>query len=69
MEALGAQLALDITRDSFESHLHHEHKSARERINNETLYEYLLEKFRYDIALYEWSKKLSVVKCRNLAMP
>jgi hypothetical protein len=66
MEAMAAQLHLDITSDSFESHLHHEHTSAQERIHNDTLYEFLLEKFRYDIALYEWSKNTSIVKCAEL---
>eukprot|EP00804_Cyclotella_cryptica_P005830 CCRYP_000129-RA/>CCRYP_000129-RA protein AED:0.04 eAED:0.02 QI:0/1/0.33/1/1/1/3/15/851 len=69
METMGAQLHLGITRDSFESHLHHEHKSAQERINNDTLYEFLLEKFHYDIALYEWSKNISIVKCADLINP
>ncbi|KAL7479287.1 hypothetical protein ACHAW6_005022 [Cyclotella cf. meneghiniana] len=66
MEAMGAQLHLDITSDSFESHLHHEHTSAQERIHNDTLYEFLLDKFHYDIALYEWSKNMSIVKCTEL---
>ena len=66
MEAMGAQLHLDITRDSFESKLHREHTSARERIHNDTLYEFLLEKFRYDILLYEWGKNISLVDCSDL---
>ena len=41
----------------------HEHKSARERIGNDTLWEFLKNKFRRDIALYEWSKNRSVVRC------
>lgn len=66
---MGAQLHLAITSDAFESHLHHEHKSAKERINNNTLYEFLQKKFRYDIALYEWSKNMSIVKCSDLPKP
>lgn len=66
MEAMGDQLGLQITSEGFESRHHHYHKTARERINNETLYEFLLDKFYYDIELYEWSKSLSVVTCSEL---
>ena len=43
--------------------LHRIHKTARERITNDTLWEFLNDKFRHDIALYEWSKNHSIVKC------
>jgi hypothetical protein len=66
MEAMGNQLGLQITADGFESRKHHYHATARERINNETLYEFLMEKFHYDVALYEWSKNMSVVRCSDL---
>ena len=39
------------------------HNSVRERINNDTLYDFLQHQFRQDIALYEWSKTQSIVKC------
>lgn len=38
-------------------------KSARDRINNDTLYEFLLHRFRRDIELYEWSKSRSIMIC------
>ena len=37
--------------------------SSRVRISNDTLYEFLENRFRRDIELYEWSKSLSVLKC------
>lgn len=43
--------------------LHHVHKSARERIVNDTLWEFLNHRFRHDIELYEWSKRYSIVQC------
>jgi hypothetical protein len=43
--------------------LHKTHPSARERIGNETLWQFLNHKFRHDIDLYEWSKNISIVKC------
>ena len=40
--------------------------SAFERIGNATLYNYVAERFRADIELYEWSKSLSIVDCSKL---
>jgi hypothetical protein len=37
--------------------------SARERIGNDTLYDYLVERNKNDIELYEWSKTKSLVVC------
>jgi len=39
------------------------HDTARKRIGNDTLYEYIQERFKYDIELYRWSKSQSIVKC------
>jgi hypothetical protein len=44
------------------SHKKH-HLSVRERLNNDTLYNYLQHQFRQDIALYKWSKTQSIVQC------
>ena len=67
LEALEDKLNLTSPPDvdSFQ-HLHKVHASARERIGNETLWQFLNQKFQYDIALYEWSKKHSIVKCSAL---
>lgn len=40
-------------------------ESIQDRIANETLWDFLSHKFRFDIALYEWSKEQSVLKCSN----
>lgn len=40
--------------------------TARERIGNDTLYEYLMSRFRRDIELYEWSRLISIVDCSHL---
>jgi hypothetical protein len=40
--------------------------SARERLGNDTLWEFLRERNANDIALYEWSKKRSLVVCDTL---
>jgi hypothetical protein len=37
--------------------------SARERLNNDTLYEYLEERNAQDIKLYEWARDRTLVKC------
>jgi len=63
MVALGAALHLNITYEAFESRFHHQHTSVRERMNNDTLYNFVWHRFRRDIELYEWSKSQSIVKC------
>ncbi|VEU34752.1 unnamed protein product [Pseudo-nitzschia multistriata] len=39
------------------------HKPARDRIGYQDVYEYLLEKNKWDIKLYEYSKTVSLVRC------
>lgn len=66
MAAMGDALNLTITKESFESGFHHEHAPTRDRLGNDTLYEYVKRRFRRDIELYEWSKERSIVRCDNL---
>ncbi|KAI2498022.1 hypothetical protein MHU86_16459 [Fragilaria crotonensis] len=40
------------------------HPSARERIHNDSLYDYLLRRNTKDIELYNWAKNRSLVKCQ-----
>ena len=62
------QKLISVSTDLFtESNKHHYHKTAQERINNDTLYEFLVDKFHYDIELYEWSKNMSVVRCSEIS--
>lgn len=42
------------------------HTTARERLGNDTLWEFLRERNANDIALYEWSKKRSLVVCDTI---
>ena len=39
------------------------HEPARDRIHNDSIYEYLRAKNQFDIELYEWSKQKSLVVC------
>lgn len=50
-------------RRKSEEYYHFKHESARERIANDTLWEYINHKFQLDIELYEWSKTISVLEC------
>lgn len=64
MVALGEALNLTITENDFESNLHKIHPvSTRDRIANDTLFEYLQTRFRRDIELFEWSKTQSIIRC------
>ena len=66
MIAMGKVLNLNITEKDFDKHFHHVHVgSVRERLNNDTLYEYLQQRFRRDIELYEWSKNQSIIQCHS----
>lgn len=44
----------------------HHHAPSRERIGYDNVYEYLLEKNKLDIELYEWSKNRALIKCYTL---
>ena len=40
--------------------------NARDRIKSDEVYEYLVERNKMDIAMYEWSKGISLVRCDEL---
>eukprot|EP00547_Thalassionema_nitzschioides_P017004 CAMPEP_0194250828 /NCGR_PEP_ID=MMETSP0158-20130606/24020_1 /TAXON_ID=33649 /ORGANISM="Thalassionema nitzschioides, Strain L26-B" /LENGTH=109 /DNA_ID=CAMNT_0038987763 /DNA_START=720 /DNA_END=1045 /DNA_ORIENTATION=+ len=61
----GRELNLELDRNIL-GNTHHRHDSIRERFANDTLYEYVKHRFRYDIALYEWAKTQSIIQCNNL---
>ena len=66
MEIVGEQL--NLTVNSFESIHHKKHPNVRPndvrtRLGNDTLLEFLQDRFRRDIELYEWSKSRSIVRC------
>jgi hypothetical protein len=42
------------------------HPPVRDRLGNDTLYEYLLAKFKLDIELYEYAKSKSILDCSTL---
>jgi hypothetical protein len=42
---------------------HKEHKSNKERIPTQELYDYIVEKNKFDLELYEWTKTQSLIKC------
>lgn len=68
MQAIVDQLGVNITitdRSAGKAKAHHS-LSPKERIGFPEVYEYLLEKNKLDIELYEWSKTLSLVDCDAL---
>jgi len=48
-------------------HGHHSHPSSAERLGNETLHEWLRQRNRRDIELYEWAKDRAVLNCSALS--
>mmetsp|Transcript_15006 Transcript_15006/g.43641 ORF Transcript_15006/g.43641 Transcript_15006/m.43641 type:complete len:150 (-) Transcript_15006:42-491(-) len=41
------------------------HLTAKERINSTELYEFMSNRMRRDTELYQWSKGISLVKCKT----
>lgn len=46
--------------------LHTTHPPVRERLGNDTLYEYLQEKFKLDIELYKYAQSKSILDCSKV---
>jgi hypothetical protein len=69
--ALGQKLniSVDLSQDIRHLKQHRIHMTARERLANDTLYEFVRRKFRRDIELYEWAKSQSIVDCSKLDDP
>lgn len=63
VDSIASELNLDLDRKVL-ARRNPRHKTVRERFGNDTLYEYVRHRFRHDIALYEWAKTQSIVKCK-----
>ncbi len=44
----------------------HQHAPTRERVGYDDVYEFLMEKNRLDIELYEWSKSFALIDCSKI---
>ena len=67
MGALADRLNISVDLSKDERKKPKKHESARTRMANDTLYDYVKKKFRRDIELYEWSKTQSLVDCSQLS--
>lgn len=63
IDALAQLLGLEVPPVT---KIYHPKPSNRERIGHDDVYEYLLEKNKWDIALYEYSKTISLIQCDSL---
>ena len=59
--ALGKELGISPPKLRPPKH----HSSARERINDPALYDFIKRQMQRDIELYEWSKGISLVTCNE----
>jgi hypothetical protein len=67
MQELADQLGMNITiTDPPDRNEKHTHKPPKERIPYPEIYDFLKERNKLDIELYEWSKSLSLVDCAAL---
>lgn len=62
-EKLGWKMNKLFQRFQAKDRMRQKRQSARERIANDTLYDFLVKRNKNDIALYEWSKSKSLVVC------
>mmetsp|Transcript_4998 Transcript_4998/g.5512 ORF Transcript_4998/g.5512 Transcript_4998/m.5512 type:complete len:127 (+) Transcript_4998:342-722(+) len=73
IEALARLLHINIYQNETttelmkKKHVHHR-ETPKERIKYNDVYDYLLAKNRWDIALYEYSKSISLVNCEDLSI-
>jgi hypothetical protein len=61
MDAMGRLLHMDLPRRTVEAN--HHSVTPQERIGYDDVYNYLVAKNEWDIALYEYSKTISLVRC------
>jgi hypothetical protein len=64
LQALAAILGIELKESGHKKNVHH--KPLSERIPYPAVYDYLAQRNRRDIELYEWSKGLSLVNCEAL---
>ncbi len=62
IEAISNLLNISIARDNVRSRNYY-HASSRERIGYDDVYDFLVEKNKLDIELYEWSKQRALLNC------
>lgn len=66
LEALSSLVNITLAKQKRRRKPAHRRAPSRERVGYDDVYEFLLEKNRLDIELYEWSKSLTLVDCSNL---
>jgi hypothetical protein len=68
MDVLGRLLHMDLSPPKERkrtTEANHHSVTSRERIGYEDVYEYLVAKNEWDIALYEYSKTISLIRCED----
>ncbi|CAB9499265.1 expressed unknown protein [Seminavis robusta] len=68
MAELARVLDIDLGPPDNKPRKSHNHKPPSERIPYREVYDYLLERNKLDIELYEWAKARSLVNCSELAL-
>jgi hypothetical protein len=63
LQHVGINLGFDNSKPGYLHNAKHLHASSRQRIANDTLYEELRQRNKWDIKLYEWAKTQAVVRC------
>ena len=70
MQSLADELDMGITIVEDQRHAaQHVHPDPRDRIPYPAVYDFLVERNRLDIELYQWSKTISLVDCAALDLP
>jgi hypothetical protein len=63
LDALADLLNITVTQKGRKSR---KHKDAKARIGNDDVYDFLVERNKLDIELFDWSKSLSLVDCSQV---
>ncbi|CAB9512030.1 expressed unknown protein [Seminavis robusta] len=66
LQKLADVLGIELTQNTKSADSHHQHKTLEERIPYPKVLNYLKEKNKRDIELYEWSKTRSILECSAL---
>ena len=63
VEIMGEELGVASITANSRKRKGHDHKSLKERIPYQDVYDYLMDRNKLDIELYEWAKTQSLVQC------
>jgi hypothetical protein len=65
MQAMAKDLGFELSPGGSKQKPPNRHKSYRERIGYDDVYQFLMKRNKLDVELYQWAKQISLVICNN----